>query len=701
MGFVVGESVGPYTITAYVGQGGMATIYKAHQTTLERDVALKVIHPMLKEDKAFLMRLKREAAIIAKLNHPNIVTVYDYGEFEHTPFLVLQYIEGKTLKAVLQSQKLATRQILNIARAVASALAYAHSRGVLHRDVKPSNILIDQEGHVYLTDFGLARIEHSGESTSSQDMLIGSPHYISPEQAKSETVDARTDIYALGIVLYEMFTGRTPFQGDTPYQAILAQINNPPPAPRAINPKIRPAVEQVLLKALAKEPKERYASIRDMMRALENAVSGPREEDETPVTFPLIEYKRVADYVWPDSLSRVSGELRQRSQRPPLPGILIGVIAFILIGACVVGVALIALQLNTPASLVARPITAAISTTIPNATQIALTASAQPSPTELRPTPFPTATPAPPTPTAIVLTPTPPPPTLPPPTATRLPPSPTRDASTAPAITAPRGKIVYTIATGEAAEQHTIWIADADGTDAKPVIENSNWAALSPDGKQIAYHRIKDEGIYIANSDGSNPRVVIKNETCCVQWSPDGKRLLYVRGKLSIRDTKIIMVNIDGTNSAEITAGLNPAWSPDGNRLVYYWCQPNTTQCGLFVYDMKTKNAALITRDGGGNPQWSPRGDKIVYQASVGGGINIFTINPDGSGQKQLTTSKGNNGQPTWSSDGNFIYYRSDQEGKEWAIFVMRADGTDRRLLISKAPPNANLWAWESLSAGP
>lgn len=695
MGFIVGESVGPYKITAFVGQGGMATIYKAHQTTLERDVALKVIHPILKEDKAFLMRLKREAAIIAKLNHPNIVTVYDYAEFENTPFLVLQYIDGTTLKAVLQAQKLATRQILNIARAVASALAYAHSRGVLHRDVKPSNILIDHEGHVYLTDFGLARIEHSSESTSSQDMLIGSPQYISPEQAKSEPVDPRTDIYAFGVVLYEMFTGRTPFQGDTPYATILAQINQPPPMPRTINPKIRPAVEQVLLKALAKEPKQRYASIRDMMRALENAIEGPRQDDESSaVMFPLVEYKRVNGNPLQGPLERVSGQLRQRSQRPRLPGIFVILITLALFFGCAISFGLIAYQFSGLQVAVAPPITAAISTTIPSPSAVVVVL---PSPTILA-----TATAIPPSPTATrAPTATPIPPTPAPPSPTRVPPTPTRDASAAPVAAVPRGKIVYTIATGEAAEQHFIWIADADGTDARMIIENSNWGALSPDGKLIAYHRIKDEGIYIANIDGSGARVVVKNETCCVQWSPDGKRLMYVRGKLSIGDTKITIVNVDGTNITEITTGFNPAWAPDGNRIVYAGCQPNTTQCGLFVYDLRTKAATLITRDSGGSPQWSPRGDKIVYQASVGGGVNIFTVNPDGSGQKQLTANKGNTGQPTWSSDGNFIFYRSDQEGKEWAIFVMRADGTDKRLLIPKAAPNANLWARESLSAGP
>jgi serine/threonine-protein kinase len=148
MGFEIGETVGPYKIIQYLGQGGMATIYRAQQVTLDRDVALKVIHPALKDDQSFLFRFKREASIVAKLNHPNIVPVYDFGEFEGVSYIVMRYIEGQTLKDILTDQKLGTKQILDILRPVADALAYAHSRGVLHRDVKPSNVLIDNEGNV-------------------------------------------------------------------------------------------------------------------------------------------------------------------------------------------------------------------------------------------------------------------------------------------------------------------------------------------------------------------------------------------------------------------------------------------------------------------------------------------------------------------------------------------------------------------------
>ncbi len=697
MGFAVGESVGPFEIIEYIGQGGMATIYKAHQTTLDRFVTLKVIHPALMNDQAFLNRLKREASIIAKLNHPNIVTVYDFTDFEGTPFLVLRYIDGKTLKEVLQQQRLGTQSILKIMRPVADALAYAHSRGVLHRDVKPSNILIDTEGHVYLTDFGLARIAYSSESTSSHDMMIGSPQYISPEQAKSEPVDARTDIYSLGIVLYEMFTGQVPFSAETPYGTILAQINEQPRAPRTLNPKIPAAVEQVLLKTIAKDPKNRYPSVREMMRALENAARGPVEE--TPAPIPLFDYKPARTSPLQDSLTHVGSQLKTAAtsigggshsdDRAPWIPILAGIAALILIFLCLAGGALVVLQAplfnGSPTSR--APLAA--STGVAEGILPTLPPSATSAPAELTPTPVPatlTPTPVPPQPTRTV---------TPVPTS-----APTRPAVVPASSGAPRGIIAYSVATGELAEQHSIWTANADGSNAKSIIEFSLWPAISPNGNQIAYYRIKDEGIYIADINGANPQRITTGETCCVQWSPDSKRLMYVQGKLKIGDTHVKVVNLDGTDPIELDLGpspYNPTWSPDASKIAYAACeQADKNKCGIFVYDMKTKASKMITTDGGGDPQWSPNSNRIVYQA---GNPNVFAVNADGSGKKQLTNGNSNDGQPTWSSDGNFIFWRSDQNGKGWAIYVMRADGSDKRLLINNAPPDNTRWGYESLSA--
>jgi TolB protein len=258
------------------------------------------------------------------------------------------------------------------------------------------------------------------------------------------------------------------------------------------------------------------------------------------------------------------------------------------------------------------------------------------------------------------------------------------------------------VATSELPENHSIWIANVNGTDARMVIEIAMWPALSPDGRQIAFYRMRDSGIYIANSDGSNVRKILGySNTCCVQWSPDGKRLAYFQGDLRKFGGSIFIASADGTNPAEVAIGFNPAWSPDGNRLTYTSCQPNTTQCGIFVIDLRTKSPAILTRDNGANPQWSPRGDKIVYQADDGRGhINVFTVNPDGTGLKQLTFGRGNDGQPTWSRDGNFIFWRSDQNGTSWGLYSMRADGSSPRLVINNVPASSN-WGRESLSTAP
>ncbi len=275
MAFAPGQNVGPYRIIEQLGQGGMATVFKAYHPALDRYVAIKVLHPAFKEDASFLTRFQREARIVAKLDHPNIIPIHDSAQEGDTPYLVIRYVEGKTLKAFQREGLLPLEQLLGIVRPVMSALAYAHAQGVLHRDIKPSNIMISNDGHVYLTDFGLARMAQAGESTLSQDMLIGTPQYISPEQAKGEPVDPRSDIYSLGVVLFEMLTGRVPFSADTPYSIIHDHIYAPLPLPRSINPALAPEVERVLLKALAKEPAARFNDASEFLTSFENALGLP------------------------------------------------------------------------------------------------------------------------------------------------------------------------------------------------------------------------------------------------------------------------------------------------------------------------------------------------------------------------------------------------------------------------------------------
>ena len=287
MSFAIGENVGPYRIMAQLGSGGMATVYKAYHAALDRYVAIKVMHAAFKEDPNFLARFQREAKIVARLEHLHIVPVHDFNEHEGQPYLVMRFIEGDTLKARLQAGLLTTAQVMDILRPVCQALAYAHDQGVLHRDIKPSNILLTAQGGVFLTDFGLAKIAQAGESTLSADTMLGTPQYISPEQAQGNSnLDARTDIYSLGVVLYELLVGRVPYQADTPYAVIHDHIYSPLPMPRCLRPDLPEPLERVLLKALAKERDDRYTTVGEMLEALEKAVtdaaSAPAGEVKPP-----------------------------------------------------------------------------------------------------------------------------------------------------------------------------------------------------------------------------------------------------------------------------------------------------------------------------------------------------------------------------------------------------------------------------------
>ena len=272
MTFNPGEIVGPYQIIEQLGQGGMASVYKAYHAALDRYVALKVLHQAFNSDETFIGRFQREARVVAKLEHPNIVPVYDYAEHEGRPYLVMKFIEGDTLKAHMSAGALTSQEIEQVMETVGSALGYAHRQGVLHRDIKPSNVLISNENVLYLADFGLARIAQAGESTLSSDSIMGTPQYISPEQAMGKKdLDGKTDIYSFGVMLYEMVVGQVPFNADTPFSIIHDHIYTPLPLPRSVNPKVPESVQRVLLKSLAKNRDDRYETVEELVGAFKSA----------------------------------------------------------------------------------------------------------------------------------------------------------------------------------------------------------------------------------------------------------------------------------------------------------------------------------------------------------------------------------------------------------------------------------------------
>jgi serine/threonine protein kinase len=272
---LIGKSLGRYHILEQLGEGGMAIVYKAFDTRLEREVAIKVVRrKAFPEEKIerILKRFEREAKALAKLNHTNIVPIIDSGEEEGTPYLVMGYIPGGTLKEHLRGKPLTWEEAAQLLAPIARALAYSHKQGIVHRDIKPSNILITEENELMLTDFGIARVLQSKETLdlTGTGMGVGTPEYMAPEQGLGNKVDHRADIYALGIVLYEMITGRKPFQADTPMAVVIKQINDPLPRPTQFTPDLPKEVEQILLKALAKDPENRYQRMVDFANALTN-----------------------------------------------------------------------------------------------------------------------------------------------------------------------------------------------------------------------------------------------------------------------------------------------------------------------------------------------------------------------------------------------------------------------------------------------
>src|SRR3990172_6592864 len=268
---LIGQTLGGYRILEQIGRGGMATVYKAFQPSLDRNVAIKVLPPYFAEqDDTFLKRFRLEARAVAALRHPNILVVHDYGEQDGTPFIVMEYVEAGTLTDRL-GRPMPLPEIEVLLRQVAASLAYAHEKGVIHRDVKPSNILLPKPEWPLLTDFGLAKIV-GGTHLTQTGAIAGTPAYMSPEQGRGDTLDHRTDIYSLGIVLYEMTTGVVPFKAETPMAVIVKHIIEPLLLPRAVNPELPEAVERVILKALAKDPQDRFSNANEMADAFTSAL---------------------------------------------------------------------------------------------------------------------------------------------------------------------------------------------------------------------------------------------------------------------------------------------------------------------------------------------------------------------------------------------------------------------------------------------
>ena len=301
---LIGQTLGKYDIIESVGSGGMAEVYRALQQPLEREVAIKVLHPHLVANEDLQNRFFREAKAIASLRHPHIIQIYDYDVSGETYFMAMEFLRGKSLEDYItqiyeesvQMPPIPVQDALKIASDIASALDYSHKHGMVHRDVKPANIMRTAEGHVILTDFGIATMLNATRITRDGS-TSGTPAYMSPEQALGQQGDHRSDIYSLGAVLYELVTGQQPFESDTLYGLIMKQVNEPPPPPTAINPTLSPLVERVIEKAMAKDPEQRYQTAAEFAADIDRVAQATQSNTEnfSPVSNSPSQSTLIAD----------------------------------------------------------------------------------------------------------------------------------------------------------------------------------------------------------------------------------------------------------------------------------------------------------------------------------------------------------------------------------------------------------------------
>jgi serine/threonine protein kinase len=753
---LIGRQVDEYRLEALLGQGGMASVYRGLDVRLNRQVAIKVIDTPFRADVDHIRRFEREAQAIAQLEHPHIVRLYRYGQSDSLLYMAMQYVEGQNLQSMLAAyrkgrQLMPADKVRRIIREICLALDYAHSKGVIHRDVKPSNIMLDKDGNAILTDFGLALLTEVG----TRGEILGSPHYIAPEQAiSSANVVPQSDLYAVGVILYEMLTGEVPFDAPEPLDVAMLQMTEPPPSPRKLRPDISPGLETVLLKALAKTPEKRYPSGAALADALDAALRrSPLPKTTVPV--PVTPRKPAAPppAQLPPIPAAVAGPSSRRQPAPPSlisaiaasppsatklaarpgPGrrrSFIAILAFLGIAVLVLATVGIVASLGVmrggglaEASPPPPAEAAVISTAAQAAVSVKPSPSAQPplgtpgtvaipSPSASAQPPLGTETPLPDSPTAT--------PSARPPietaTPTEVPPSPTVTPTETPTPSAsaqpPLG--TPTLASGAAPRayrlaftkvtrtMHTIWVADLDGANAQRLLDFAASPSWSPDGRDMAFvgeqgieAKVKGgtHGVWKMSAAGGNPTQLKQDGSVrSVTWMP-------VKNSTSIAydskrgDYGVYFVDGYGTDQAGAIPGEQPAWSPDGQRLVMRACRPD---CGLWITNRDGSRPVQLTWGAtDGLPAWSPDGQTIAF--SRGSTADIYVI-PAAGGQdpQRLTDARGHDTLPAWTPDSQQIAFRSARAGR-WQIFVMNADGSDQHMVIDNAPIGDD-WMFDRMS---
>ena len=673
----IGKKFGGYEILSLIGRGGMATVYRAQQISMNRVVALKLLPRHFAKDETYLQRFTREVEIVAHLEHRAIVPVYDYGEEDEQPFIVMRYLAGGSVDDLLRGGPLTAERIVAIIDLVGPALDYAHSKQVLHRDLKPSNVLLDETGGAFLTDFGIARIlgENSAPTLTTQG-VVGTPSYMSPEQAQGKELDGRSDLYALGVMMFEMATGRRPFEADTPYSIAVMQVTTPPPTPRSVNPAIHPGLEAVILKAMSKPREDRYPTAAALVDALRAALNAPDSsfEGTVPVqallddTLARPAHAGVSSYSVPPAPvnpdppvaaapppsapiypSPATPAPPSQVVRPPASGVYprarprrnegslwIPMLIGMLIGLVLLGIVfLVGGVLLNVIGLPGR-----IETTV-------------------LPFGVPTNTPAA-SPNALV-------------------------------PVALDGRIVYS---SERAGNFDLYIRDLATGDETRLTQNPGVdvsPAASPDGQWIAFasDRDGDFDIWIVDSEGqTNSRRLTNNsvDDFTPAWSPDSQSIVFASDTDGDGATSLYQIPLEGGEAELVYANgqrnAQPRWI--GEWLYFVRGLPLDASTWEIVRlrqgsDEPETMTANDVRDAWPAPAL-PIG--IVYSTNGEGESSIVVMSTDGQEMRTLYDGPGFDWGGVVSDDGRWLAFASDEEGRD-QIYLMPMDGTTPQRLTT------------------
>lgn len=714
---IIGKKFGGYEILGEIGRGGMATVYRAQQISMNRIVALKVLPSHLLNDDTYIQRFEREVQIVSTLEHRSIVPVYDYGEFEGQPYIVMRYMAGGSVDERLRSGPLNIDAILAIYEQIGPALDYAHSKGILHRDLKPSNVLMDESGGAFLTDFGIARLLSEGAGTITTHGVVGTPSYMSPEQAQGKPLDNRSDIYSLGVMLFELTTGRRPFEADTPYGIAVAHVTEPPPSPRSIHSEISPAVESVILTAMSKNREQRYPDAVTMVSAIRKATNEPDpvlfdtqpgisrsqllNEEATipmpPATPPPVVGAPISTppeqppvypspiYNTPSSVpplpavsyTNASGQIPPVRQRRRANGLWMSALLGAMIGCGMFAfVALVAILILS--------VTSNNNQQTPEAT----------SPLQNETTP-PTNT-RQPTQRPLVNTNTP---------------MPTVD----PNATAPVGVRTAEplIVGGEPPTGQLLFYSDRDGNFDIYLIDletgseqrlTENPAAdvnpvISPDGSMIVFasNRDGDFELYAIDFDGSNLRALTDNtvDDISPSFSPGGTWLVYASDTRGNGTHEIYRMYPNGTNIervfTSVERNLDPWWRAEDNALYFASGDPtDASTWDIRRIDFDTGDISWLTRNElRDRSPTAGRDGTLLYETDGDGYSALALINPAGGESATLYDSPGFDWGAALSPDSRFIVFTSDQSGRD-ELYIMTAAGTDAQQITTQGGMGAS-----------